>query len=255
MLRSGHFSLQVEREIKDAIYEMKTTALLSALIRAGSLRGIIYCERKAEADQLALDLQTALKVRVETYHGDTEDAVRTDRLAGFKDKRIQIMVATLAFGLGVNITDLRFVIHFGMPTSLDAYTQAIGRAGRDEAQAHCLVIHVHGEDHFLRKAVRFAKTGRASSKRVIRRRLGQIDDVLKWLDARSCRHQMLDTYFGVPASLPCRTACDACSSRPHTFLSPHVQPKEEVLDLDPPPPIEDYLFDFDLEAQCKALAE
>ena len=256
MLRSGRLSRQAECEIKDAIYEIKKTALLGALTCAGSFRGIIYCERKFEANKLALDLGKALKIRVETYHGDTEDALRTDRLVAFKKDEIQIMVATLAFGLGVNITDLRFVIHFGMPTSLDAYTQAIGRAGRDEVQAHCLVIHVHGEEHFLRKAVRFAKKGRAASKRVIRRRLGQIAEVLKWLDASKCRHQLLDTYFGIPVSQPCQTACDVCSTRPHTFLAPHAQPNEEkILDLDPPPPIEDYLYDFDLEAQCKALAE
>ena len=201
--------------LREVIYKARLKILKPYLAERPGVRGIIYCERKVDANLLASELQGSGVGPVETYHGDQTRGERLDRLMAFKKGDIQIMVATVAFGLGVNMKEIGFVIHFGMPTSLDAYTQAIGRGGRDDNPADCLVIHVDGEEAILNWLAALPIGGGYRSVRSIRRRKGQIQAVVDWLSTQKCRHASLDEYFGIKDGEPCGNRCDYCSGEPN----------------------------------------
>lgn len=102
--------------------------------------GIIYCFSKKEADQVAQGIQ-AHGIRAAPYHADIPSAQKTRTQREWTNDRIQVVVATIAFGLGVNKADVRFVIHFTLSKSLDSFYQETGRAGRDGRLAHCLLFY------------------------------------------------------------------------------------------------------------------
>lgn len=202
---------QADREdLRDAIFQARFGQLKTYLAERGNQRGIIYCNRKRDADKLAEELQNTGLGRVEAYHGDQKSRERFERLIAFKEGHIQIMVATVAFGLGVNLRDIGFVAHFGMPSSLDAYTQAIGRAGREDFPADCVLIHVEGEEAFLHWLAGLPSGGKAPNARTVRRRREQVRAVVDWINTKECRHHSLDQYFGIHDGLACLTRCDVC---------------------------------------------
>jgi RecQ family ATP-dependent DNA helicase len=217
----------VRRDLREALYQARLKVLKPFLAARPGMRGIIFCDRKLDADLLAEELQGSGMGRIAAYHGNLESAERKERLVAFKEGNIQIMVATVAFGLGVNIDDLGFVVHFGMPSSLDAYTQAIGRAGRDSNSAECLVIHVQGEEAFLTWLAGLSSGARRLPPRQSRRRREQIQAVVDWLHGSQCRHASLDEYFGIKGGPACGTRCDACLG----MSEPLVQPKSGVLEV------------------------
>lgn len=237
-------------ELREAIYQSRLNILKPYLAARLATRGIIYCERKLDADLLAKELQGSSSGRVEVYHGDLSRVQRKERLLAFKKGKVQIMVATVAFGLGVNIDDIGFVVHFGMPTSLDAYTQAIGRAGRDNSPSDCLLIYVDGEEAFAIWRASHSPGGRSPLIRLKRRRKGQIQAVVEWLQESTCRHVSLDEYFGIESGPVCGTRCDTCIERSEPL--PRPQPKAvEVLKATEPDPwgtTWDFTYDVDLDS-------
>jgi RecQ family ATP-dependent DNA helicase len=215
ILRSDQWTRAAEAQIRDAVFWARWEVLMPYLGKQKESKGIIYCNRKADAKRLASELQKTLRHRVVVeYHGDQGMEERSEILTDFKRPgSSKIMVATVAFGLGIHIPDLRFVVHFGMPSSLDEYTQAIGRAGRDENPANCLVIHVKGEEKFLKRAVRSMRTKGKSPVRSMRRQLDQISKVVHWIKSPGCRQQKLDAYFEVLGGNSCGENCDCCKPR------------------------------------------
>ncbi|OHU84354.1 MULTISPECIES: RecQ family ATP-dependent DNA helicase [Pseudoalteromonas] len=122
-----------------SVTEQDKLAQLVRLIRAQQGAGIVYVTLQQQAQQVAKQLQAA-GVKAEAYHAGLDDEVRRNVQQRFMDNQIQVVVATIAFGMGVDKSDIRFVIHHDLPKSIENYSQEIGRAGRDAQSAYCTVL-------------------------------------------------------------------------------------------------------------------
>lgn len=149
--------------------------------------GIIYCFSKKQVDTLTEQL-SALGYSVLNYHAGLRDDVRADHQTKFIRDEVQIMVATLAFGMGIDKPNVRFVIHYDMPKSLEQYYQEIGRAGRDGLASEALLLYSAGDIHKIRFLLEESSD---------RKRWEQLlQGMITYATGRNCRREMLLNYFG-----------------------------------------------------------
>src|SRR5262245_63777048 len=172
--------------------------------------GIVYCLSKRKTEDVAATLNshgfTALP-----YHAGMEMKAREENQRRFQHEQGLIMVATIAFGMGIDKPDVRFVLHVDLPASVEAFYQETGRAGRDGLPAETLMLY-GAEDIALRR--RFIEESDApdARKRVERRKL---DALLGFAESCQCRRQVLLRYFGDDCEA-CGN-CDVCLDPPETF--------------------------------------
>jgi ATP-dependent DNA helicase RecQ len=165
-------------------------------------QGIVYCLSRKDTEEVAA-LIAAGGRRAVAYHAGLDAALRTQRLNAFLTEPDLIVVATVAFGMGIDKPDIRFVIHADMPSSIEAYYQEIGRAGRDGAPARAVLLYGPG-DVMRRIRMIDGETGevaRAAQKR-------RIEELGALCEMTDCRRQALLAHFG-QSSGPCG-ACDNC---------------------------------------------
>jgi len=167
--------------------------------------GIIYCLSRREVDDTASWLQS-LGAKALPYHAGLSDELRHAHQEAFIDERADVVVATVAFGMGIDRPDVRFVIHAGSPRSLEHYQQESGRAGRDGLPAECVLITSPAD--FLRWRSLLEANGELSESN--RQHLREME---RYTTATHCRHRALVEYFGqsYPVGTPCG-ACDWCLS-------------------------------------------
>ena len=172
--------------------------------------GIVYCASRRKVEELASGLASA-GVRALPYHAGLDKSVRDANQDAFQQDDGVVMTATVAFGMGIDKPDVRFVCHADLPANVEAYYQEIGRAGRDGLPADTLTLYSLGDMQLRRTQI---EQGEQSDerKRIERQRLGAL---LSLAEAPRCRRQTLLAYFG-EASQPCGH-CDLCQEGVELF--------------------------------------
>jgi ATP-dependent DNA helicase RecQ len=173
-----------------------------ALERHQGEAGIVYCIRRAEVDLLAEALRRR-GIRAVAYHAGLGDSERKRAQDEFITERADVVVATVAFGMGIDRSDVRFVVHAGMPKSIEHYQQEAGRAGRDGLPAECLLLY-SGGDFGLWRSILMAEGLPAPGA------LPKLAEMYDYCQGAVCRHRSLVEYFGQTyGTAPCG-ACDVC---------------------------------------------
>lgn len=165
--------------------------------------GIIYCATRRQTDDLHADLYRR-GYSVRPYHAGLSEKERTENQERFSRDDIRIIVATIAFGMGINKPNVRFVIHYNLPASIENYYQEIGRAGRDGLPAHCLLLFGYGD---LQKIQFFIGQKTEQEQRTANILLSQM---MGFAETDLCRRVPLLNYFGETGILERCGKCDNC---------------------------------------------
>ncbi|MGQ0620400.1 MAG: DNA helicase RecQ [Panacagrimonas sp.] len=188
----------------------KTFGELLAQVRKGG-SGIVYCLSRKRVDELSMRL-LAEGLRAAPYHAGLDAATRRENQDAFIRDDVQVMCATIAFGMGINKPDVRWVIHYDLPRTMEGYYQEAGRAGRDGDPARCMLFFGAGDIHtaqFLIGQKIHPETGEplVEEQRIARQQLRQ---VLDYAESPDCRRAVQLRYFGETYPAPCG-ACDNCT--------------------------------------------
>ncbi len=170
--------------------------------------GIIYCFSRRQVDELTQGLANK-GYSVLPYHAGLEDSDRRHNQEAFSRDDAQIIVATIAFGMGINKSNVRFVIHYDLPKSVESYYQEIGRSGRDGLPAHCLLLYSYADVAKLRY---FINQKEGEERQVADQHLEAMVRYAE--DEINCRRKPLLNYFGEEYSLQNCGNCDNCTAEP-----------------------------------------
>ena len=186
-----------------------TKQIMEVIGRHRDEGGIIYCLRRADVDKVAADLKK-LGVKAMPYHAGLSPEQRSKTQNAFTDERCDVVVATVAFGMGIDRSNVRYVIHAGLPKSLEHYQQETGRAGRDGLEADCVLLY-SGADVFTWKSIIEKSAGDANvDPSFVPNSLKQLNDMDNYCRAAACRHGLLVKHFGQTFEIGSCTACDIC---------------------------------------------
>src|SRR5690606_35907890 len=169
--------------------------------------GIIYCLSRKNTEEVAARL-TGKGYKTEAYHAGLSHSERIRIQEDFINDRLQIICATIAFGMGIDKSNIRWIIHYNMPKNLEGYYQEIGRAGRDGLPSDTLLFHSYADVVQLQK---FAAN--ASNEEV---QLAKLERMKQYAEAFTCRRKILLNYFGEIKKENCGN-CDICQNPPQFF--------------------------------------
>lgn len=172
--------------------------------------GIIYCNSRNKVERIAESLRNK-GVSAAAYHAGMETAIRERVQQDFQRDNVQVVVATIAFGMGINKSNVRFVAHFDLPRSIESYYQETGRAGRDDLPAEAVLFYEPADYAWLQKIL-FEKP--ETPQRQIEQH--KLEAIGEFAESQTCRRLVLLNYFGEHRQTPCNN-CDICLDPPKKY--------------------------------------
>ena len=172
--------------------------------------GIIYCNSRNKVERIAESLRNK-GVSAAAYHAGMETALRERVQQDFQRDNVQVVVATIAFGMGINKSNVRFVAHFDLPRSIESYYQETGRAGRDDLPAEAVLFYEPADYAWLQKIL--LEKPETSQRQIEQHKLEAIGE---FAESQICRRLVLLNYFGEHRQTPCNN-CDICLDPPKKY--------------------------------------
>jgi len=186
------------------------TQILQFLEGWPSCSGVIYCLSRKRVEDLAVNLQRH-GISAAAYHAGIPGRSREKVQDDFLRDRIKVIVATIAFGMGVDKPNVRFVIHHDLPKSIESYYQETGRAGRDGLESEALMLYGSGDVNLVRRLIENVEN--IDQRRV---EVHKLNSMVAFSEALTCRRRVLLGYFGEALDEPCGN-CDICLDPPETY--------------------------------------
>ena len=172
--------------------------------------GIIYCNSRNKVERIAESLRNK-GVSAAAYHAGMETALRERVQQDFQRDNVQVVVATIAFGMGINKSNVRFVAHFDLPRSIESYYQETGRAGRDDLPAEAVLFYEPADYAWLQKIL--LEKSETPQRQIEQHKLEAIGE---FAESQTCRRLVLLNYFGEHRQTPCNN-CDICLDPPKKY--------------------------------------
>lgn len=192
-------------EVRPALDRVKQ--ILDFISEKPAESGIIYCLSRKTTEELADKLQKA-GINAKAYHAGLESSIRSSTQDDFINDDCKVVCATIAFGMGIDKSNVRWVIHYNLPKNIEGYYQEIGRAGRDGLPSETILFESYGDLIQLQK---FASQGLNADVQ-----LAKLERMKQYADALSCRRKILLSYFGELITENCGN-CDICKNPPAFF--------------------------------------
>jgi len=203
----------------------KTGQTLEVLGRHAGEASIIYCISRRETEELAAKL-TAAGLLAHPYHAGLEPNQRHRTQEAFAKETIDVVVATVAFGMGIDRSNVRLVLHTALPKSLEAYQQETGRAGRDGLAAECVLLYssadVFSWESLIRRGSESSDLDEEQAERFIAGQLEHLHQMRRYAQAARCRHAALSEYFGQAYEASNCGGCDVCLGETQNLPDSHV---------------------------------
>ena len=205
----GHNTYVASFDRKNLFYRIKPkkdtySHLLQYLKENKGKSGIIYCQSRKTVDTLSKKLKKAGFSSL-PYHAGLTDKVRAKNQEMFIKDDVQIIVATVAFGMGIDKPNVRFVVHYDLPKNLESYYQETGRGGRDGLECDCILYFGHGDRYKIEYFIN--KMGKKQERDIA---LVQLRDMIDYCESNSCRRKVMLKYFGEELEDDNCGSCDVC---------------------------------------------